>query len=298
MISIRDVAIIGSQMDLGAVRKGVDMGPLAIRHAGLTQRIKEMGINVKDCGDVVVKVVENEGDPKLRYAYEINDANTRLYHTVLNQFRNGHFPIVLGGDHSIAAGSISASMEHYGKIGVIWIDAHGDYNDEKITPSGNMHGMPLSALCGYGPDCMVAFTKQRLSPENVAIVGARALDPLEIVKLKDTGVNVFSISDVHANGMLNTIREAIKMAGEGTAGIHLSMDMDALDPTQAPGVGTPVYNGLTQREVFIACEELHRAGKLIAMDLVETNPLLDKRNITGHVATEIILSCLGCTSYN
>lgn len=293
----RTVWIIGVQMDLGSFRKGVDMGPLAIRHAGLVQKIKDIGYTVIDRGDIVPLVATYEGNPRLRYEKEINDANIRLYREVNRCISSNAFPIVLGGDHSIAAGSIAGSLKNHKSIGVIWIDAHGDFNDESITPSGNMHGMPLSAVSGCGPDCMVSFEKRRVDPGKIVIVGARALDPLEIIKLKDKGVTVISISEIHSIGMLAAIKKAIDIAGDGTEGIHLSFDMDALDPTQAPGVGTPVLNGMTQREAFIACEMVSKSGKLIALDVVETNPLLDKKNMTGILASELILACLGNTNY-
>ena len=291
------ISIIGSQMDLGAFRKGVDMGPLAIRHADLIPKIRDAGYNVTDFGDIVPLVAENEGNPKMRYEKEINESNKRLYEKVVSCYEEGYFPIILGGDHSIAAGSISASLAMHKKVGIIWIDAHADFNDEQITPSGNIHGMPLSAVSGCGPDSLVSFSSIRANPNNVVIVGARSIDPLEKIKLKEKGVTVFSISDVHAIGITKVIRQAIEIAGNGMDAIHLSFDMDALDPTQAPGVGTPVYNGLTQREAFIICEEMHKSEKLIAIDVVETNPLLDKRNMTGILASELILACLGVTEY-
>ena len=296
MIS-KTINIIGVQMDLGAVRKGVDMGPSAIRHAGLLHRIKDIGYEVVDKGDVVPAVEHGEGNPKMRYAKEINDANDRLFSLVDLTHKKGDFPLVLGGDHCIAAGSISASSENFGDIGVIWIDAHGDFNDDQITPSGNMHGMPLSAVCGYGPDCMVDFTDKRVDPKNVVIVGARDLDPQERVKLQEAGVTIFSIADVHTLGMAEVMQQAIRIASERTNGLHLSFDLDALDPIEAPGVGTPVPNGLTQREAFIACEQISKSDKLISMDLVEVNPLLDNRNKTGILATELILTCLGSINY-
>ena len=296
-MSNKKIGVIGSQMDMGAFRKGVDMGPLAIRHAGLLDRIREIGLDVKDYGDVTPLVAESQGDPHLRYEKEINEANERLYRKVCHIYREGRMPLILGGDHSIAAGSASATLDEYKNVGILWVDAHGDFNDETITPSGNMHGMPLSALCGCGPESMVSFGSVRANPKNVAIIGARALDPLEKEKLKEKGVSVFSISQVHSEGIKSVIEKALAVAGSDTAGIHVSFDIDALDPTQAPGVGTPVLNGLSQREAFIICEELFRSGKLLAMDLVETNPLLDKRNMTGILAAELIMACLGNTEY-
>jgi arginase len=293
----KNIAVVGSQMDLGAVRKGVDMGPLAIRHSGLIQKIQDIGYSVKDYGDIVTMVATDEGDPSMRYAKEVNEANRRLYEKVLEIHKEKAFPIILGGDHSIAAGSISATAECFGKIGVIWVDAHGDFNDDKITPTGNIHGMPLSAVCGCGPDSIVSFTDARVDPHNAVIIGARDLDPEETKKLKKNGVTVFSISDVHNFGIRKIIEDAITIASDGTKGIHLSFDMDGLDPGNAPGVGTPVPNGLTNREGFIICEVLSDTARLLAIDMVETNPLLDNRNATGILAAELIITCIGKTDY-
>lgn len=293
----KNIGIIGSQMDLGAVKKGVDMGPLAIRHSGLIRKIRENGYKVKDYGDIVPMVATSEGNENMRYEKEVNEANARLFKRVLRIHEDGTFPIILGGDHSIAAASVSATAQHYGDIGVIWVDAHGDYNDEKITPSGNIHGMPLSAVCGCGPDSIVSFTGVRVDPRKIAIVGARDLDSMEKKKLKEKGVNVFSISDVHHFGISKIMEEAIEVVSDGTKGIHLSFDMDALDPGNAPGVGTPVMNGLTNREGFMICEILEDTGRLLAIDMVETNPLLDIRNSTGILAAELILTCVGKTDY-
>lgn len=297
MLSNRKITIVGSQMDLGAVRKGVDMGPLAIRHAGLITKIRDMGFEVKDEGDILCSVAEGEGNPKMRYEKEINESNVILFSKVLGAHEENRFPIILGGDHSIAAGSVSATLTHFGKIGIIWVDAHADFNDDTTTPSGNIHGMPLSAVAGCGPDSLVKFTGVRASVKNIVIIGARSIDPFEKEKMKKEGVNVFSISDVHAMGIREVMKRAIEIASDGTEGIHLSFDMDALDPTQAPGVGTPVHNGLTQREAFIICEMMNDSGYLRAMDLVETNPLLDNRNATGILASELITACLGSTDY-
>ncbi len=293
----KNIGIVGSQMDLGAVRKGVDMGTLAIRHSGLVQKIQENGFTVKDYGDILPMVATSEGEKNMRYEKEINEANERLFKRVLEIYEEDAFPIILGGDHSIAAASVSATAQQYKDIGVIWVDAHGDFNDDKITPSGNIHGMPLSAVCGCGPDSIVSFTGARVDPHKIAIVGARDLDPQETKKLKKNGVNVFSISDVHHFGISKIMEEVIEIVSDGTKGIHLSFDMDALDPGNAPGVGTPVMNGLTNREGFIICEILSDINRLLAIDMVETNPLLDTRNSTGILAAELILTCVGKTDY-
>jgi len=291
------IDIIGSQMDLGAVRKGVDMGPSAIRHAGLIDKIRKIGYTVTDKGDIVPDVAESPGDPRMRYAKEIFSANKQLFERVKNSLENGHFPLILGGDHSIAAGSVSAAAEHYGNIGILWIDAHGDFNDEKITPTGNIHGMPLSAVCGLGPDSMVSFSSKRTDPRKVVIIGARDIDPDEKIKLRENGVAVFSISDIHTMGMYEIMVEALQIASDGTVGIHVSLDMDAIDPEYAPGTGTPVPNGLTLRETYLAIELIRKSGRMLSMDVVEVNPLLDIRNKTGMLASDLIQTALGSTEY-
>ena len=293
----KTINIIGVQMDLGAVRKGVDMGPSAIRHAGLLHKIQELNYEVIDRGDIVPPVEHGVGNPKIRYSKEINETNDRLFTLVDFCHKHGDFPVVLGGDHCVAAGSISASAENFDNIGVIWIDAHGDFNDDSTTLTGNMHGMPLSAVCGLGPECMVEFTNKRIDPKKVVIIGARDLDPLEKEKLHKAGVSIFSMPDVHTLGMAEVMQQALRIVSENTTGIHVSFDIDALDPIEAPGVGTPVPNGLTQREAFIACEQISKSNKLIALDLVEVNPLLDNRNQTGCLAAELILTCLGSLNY-
>jgi arginase len=291
------IDIIGSQMDLGAVRKGVDMGPSAIRHAGLIEKIERIGYTVKDKGDVVPAVAVSQGDPKLRYEKEINASNEQLFRKVKESLDEAHFPLILGGDHSIAAGSVSAVSQHYGNIGILWIDAHGDFNDDRITLTGNMHGMPLSAVCGLGPDSMVSFSSGRVDPSHVAIIGARDIDPEEKIKLRKNGVSVYSISDIHTMGIYEILVEALDVVSNGTCGIHLSLDMDAIDPEYAPGTGTPVPNGMTLRETYLAVELVRKSGKLLSMDVVEVNPLLDIKNKTGILASDLIQTALGSTEY-
>ncbi|MBR6351679.1 MAG: arginase [Firmicutes bacterium] len=291
------IDIIGSQMDLGAVRKGVDMGPSAIRHAGLIEKIERIGYTVKDKGDVVPAVAVSQGDPKLRYEKEINASNEQLFRKVKESLDEAHFPLILGGDHSIAAGSVSAVSQHYGNIGILWIDAHGDFNDDRITLTGNMHGMPLSAVCGLGPDSMVSFSSGRVDPSHVAIIGARDIDPEEKIKLRKNGISVYSISDIHTMGIYEILVEALDVVSNGTCGIHLSLDMDAIDPEYAPGTGTPVPNGMTLRETYLAVELVRKSGKLLSMDVVEVNPLLDIKNKTGILASDLIQTALGSTEY-
>ena len=291
------VDIIGIQMDLGASRRGVNMGPSAIRYSGLLEKLELLGIRACDKGDIIPLIPESEDNAAMRHAKEINEANERLYRTVRESLRGGAVPVVLGGDHCVAAGSIPAVAEELGDIGVIWIDAHGDFNNEKSSPSGNMHGMPLSAVCGCGPDAMVSFSGARIHPRHVAQVGARDLDTAERERLRENGVSVFSISDIDKLGMAEVMRRAIAVAGEGTHGIHLSFDVDAITPEAAPGVGTPVHSGLTVREAFLAAEMLAESGRVVSVDMVEVNPMLDAFNKTGILACELILSVLGKTVY-
>ena len=229
---------------------------------------------------------------------QVNATNRQLYEEVTETLENGRFPLVLGGDHSIAAGSVSAVAKHYepqGEIGVIWIDAHGDWNSDESTISGNMHGMPFSAVCGWGPDSMVDFgQKPHFVPTAHCVqVGGHDFDEAEAARMKEAGMNVFTISAIDKRGMSEVMKEAIRIAGEGTVGIHLSFDVDAITPEYAPGTGTPVENGITAREAFLAVEMLAQSGKLISMDLVEVNPILDDKNKTGRMASELIQLALG-----
>ena len=293
----KNIDIIGVQIDFGAAQKGVAMGPLAIRYAGLKDDLRGMGYTVRDKGDIVPP----EDGISLRHMIrfeQVNATNKQLYEEVTDSLKKGNFPLVLGGDHSIAAGSVSAVAKHYepqGEIGIIWIDAHGDWNDDKSTISGNMHGMPFSAVCGWGPDSMVDFgQKPHFVPTAHCVqVAGHDFDVAEAARMKEAGMNVFPISEIDRCGMRDVMEKAIRIAGEGTAGIHLSFDVDAITPEYAPGTGTPVENGITAREAFLAVEMLAQSGKLISMDLVEVNPILDERNKTGRMASELIQLALG-----
>lgn len=296
-----EIDLIGVQIDFGAAQKGVAMGPLAIRYAGLKDDLRSMGYTLRDKGDIVPP----EDGMSLRHMIrfeQVNATNKQLYEEVSETLENGRFPLVLGGDHSIAAGSVSAVAKHYepqGEIGVIWIDAHGDWNDDNSTISGNMHGMPFSAVCGWGPDSMVDFgQKPHFVPTAHCVqVGGHDFDEAEAARMKEAGMNVFTISSIDKRGMSEVMKEAIRIAGEGTVGIHLSFDVDAITPEYAPGTGTPVENGITAREAFLAVEMLAQSGKLISMDLVEVNPILDDKNKTGRMASELIQLALGKVVY-
>ena len=273
--SMKKVDIIGVQMDMGAGTRGVNMGPAAIRYAGLTDGIKALGMECLDKGDLIPMASGKTAD-NMRCYEQVNDINKKLYHEVMSSLENGAFPIVLGGDHSIAAGSISATSKHYKNIGIIWVDAHGDWNNEESSPSGNMHGMPFSAVCGAGPDIMVDFGQ----------------DPVYV-----NTKNCVQIADIDRMGMPEVIDKAIEIASAGTEGIHVSFDVDSITPESAPGTGTVVHSGLTLREAFYLIETLCQSGKVIALDMVEVNPMLDIRNKTGELAMELTLSMLGKVVY-
>lgn len=298
MNQMKNIHVIGMQMDLGASKRGVNMGPLAIRYTGLMEKLAELGFSAVDKGDIIAGKPETD-NPKMKNFKPIFEANKKLFENVTDTLKDGAFPVILGGDHCVAAGSIAATNNYFGKVGVIWIDAHGDFNNDESSPSGNMHGMPLSALTGFGPDKMVAFAEQLkyVSPGNVAVVGGRDIDPGERKSMAASGIHVFSIHDVDKLGMSEVIKRAIEVASTGTDGIHVSFDVDAITPQEAPGVGTPVHSGLTVREAFLAAELVAESGKLIALDMVEINPILDERNRTGILACELILSFLGKTVY-
>ncbi|MBR2540200.1 MAG: arginase [Mogibacterium sp.] len=297
----KNLDIIGVQIDFGAARKGVAMGPLAIRYAGLKQNLRGLGFNVIDKGDIIPP----DDGMSLRHMInfeQVNATNKRLYEAVRATLDKGHFPLVLGGDHSIAAGSVSAVAKHYepeGEIGIIWIDAHGDWNNEKSTISGNMHGMPFSAVCGWGPDSMVDFGQKPhfVSTEHCVQIAGHDFDKAEAARMKEAGMHVFSMTEIDRRGMHDVMQEAIRIAGEGTVGIHLSFDVDAISPEFAPGTGTPVPDGITAREAFLAAEMLADSGKLLSMDLVEVNPILDERNKTAIMASELILLAMGKKVY-
>lgn len=289
--------LIGVQMDLGASKRGVSMGPMAIRYGGLCEGLRQMGFTVNDLGDIAPLPTGATADNMQNYE-QVIDVNRRLYQIVSDMLAQGHFPVVLGGDHSIAAGSISAAVRHDRSIGVIWIDAHGDWNNEESSPTGNMHGMPFSAVCGHGPACMVDYGDEPVfvDVKRCVQIGGRDIDTLERQRMKQAGVTVFPINMVDKLGMEQVITRAIEVAGAG-GGIHLSFDIDAIDPQAAPGTGTVVHSGLTVREAFLAVELLAESGKLRSMDMVEVNPILDERNKTGILASELIQSALGKTVY-
>jgi len=291
------IDIIGVPMDLGQSRRGVDMGPSAIRYANLRQRLEALGHTIEDKGNIEVPIQEtcSINDPKLKYIDCIVPMGRRLAGAVATSIRGGRFPLVLGGDHSLSVGSVRGAAKHK-KLGLIWLDAHADFNTHETTPSGNIHGMPLAALCGLGDPRLTALwgeTPPVIDPKRVAILGARDLDEGEKANLRSVGVMVQSMEQVDRIGMVAALEKAIERVSRDVDGIYLSFDLDALDPRFAPGVGTPVVGGLTFREVHLACEVLAESGKLIGMDIVEVNPILDEKNQTAKLAVDFACSALG-----
>jgi arginase len=297
-----DIDIIGIPIDLGADRRGVDMGPSAIRYARLQPQLEAMGHVVRDEGNLEVPIAEmcSINEPTLKYIDCIVPMARRAAGAVATSIQAGHFPLVLGGDHSIALGSIRGAAR-IKKPGLIWVDAHADFNTPQTTPSGNIHGMPLAALCGLGDSRLVQLWDEStpvIDPRQVAIIGARDLDPGEKENLRDAGVLVLGMEQIDRMGMFQAMRSAIGHISPGTDGLYLSFDVDSLDPRHAPGVGTPVAGGLTYREAHLACEMVAETGKLMGIDMVEVNPILDTQNQTGELAVALILSALGRRVWN
>jgi arginase len=295
------IRIIGVPMDLGASRRGVDMGPSALRVAGLQSRLKQLGRQVEDEGNVAVPQAEEQpyGEKKARYLDEISQTCKGLAEMVRKTLDEDLFPLVLGGDHSIAVGTVAGAAAHFHKsgkrIGVIWLDAHGDMNTPESSPSGNIHGMPLASIMGYGPPELVdlAGVKPMVEPRNVALVGIRDLDSKERRFAKESGVHVFTMRDIDERGMREVMAEAIRFATDDTAGIAVSLDMDFVDPSDAPGVGTPVRGGVTYREAHLALEMIADSRAMVSFELVEINPVIDLHNTTALLGVELVLSGLG-----
>jgi arginase len=288
-------------MDLGAGRRGVDMGPSALRVAGLNEKLQKLGYDVEDWGNVVVDQPESlpEGPSHARYLPQIAHTCERLAQLVEKAASDGRCPLVLGGDHSIAVGTL-AGMSRYlhkasQKLGLIWIDAHADMNTPESSPSGNVHGMPLACAIGQGPRQLtqIAGYAPSVDANNVAIVGLRSVDEVERLNVRGMGVHPFTMRDIDERGMRSVIAEAIAYASDGTAGFHLSFDMDAVDPSEAPGVGTPVPGGITYREAHLAVEIICDSGKMTSMEIVEVNPVLDIANRTALLAVELVTSAMG-----
>jgi arginase len=295
------IRIIGVPMDLGASRRGVDMGPSALRVAGLQARIKQLGHQVEDIGNISVKQPEemSYGEKRAKYLAEIADACKDLAVMVEKSLEEGMMPVVLGGDHSIAAGSLSGVATHFKKkekkIGLVWLDAHGDINTPESSPSGNVHGMPLAAAMGYGATELVELQgfKPKVEPQNISLVGIRDLDSQEKKLAKKSGVHVFTMRDIDERGMREVMSDALKYAMDDTDGISVSLDMDFVDPSDAPGVGTPVRGGVTYREAHLAMEMLADTEAMVSLEVVEINPVIDEHNRTALLGVELVLSGLG-----
>jgi arginase len=294
----KQVAIIGAALDLGAGRRGVDMGPSAIRYAGLHDRLAGIGYHVLDWGDVETAVLEatEDTDPSARYLPEIKAACGRIARLVGLALEQGSLPLVLGGDHSVALGTLGGLAAAHGAGGVLWIDAHGDLNTPETSPSGNVHGMPLAAALGFanGRFESDAWTLPAVTPDRVALVGLRALDVREQERIRELGMKTYTMSDIDRIGIERAIRESLAhIAGPGF--VHVSLDMDALDPEVAPGVGTPVRGGLSYREAHLALELVAESGLAGSFEVVEVNPILDRENATAALAVELVASALGKT---
>jgi arginase len=295
------VHLLGVPMDLGSGRRGVDMGPSAIRIAGIADRLIDLGNKVVDEGDIVIKNMEElkVGQERARYLPEIARAAGLLARKIERIMGHGHFPLILGGDHSIAVGTVSGIAAHaqrqQQRVGLLWIDAHGDINTPETSPSGNIHGMPLAALLGYGaPELTeVAGPGPKVDPANVALVGIRSLDTGEKKRLKETGVQVHTMSDVDRHGVHRVMQKALKRITDGTHYVHVSFDLDAVDPTVAPGVGTPVKGGLDYREAHLIMEVIADAGVMTSLEMVEVNPILDQGNASAVFAVELVQSAFG-----
>ena len=298
-----DIGIINVHLDLGAGRRGTDMGPSAIHVAGLIPRLRSLGHGIMPVRHFGGGSFEEAtpGDPSARFLPIIFETCRQLRDAVEDGLAKGGFPLVLGGDHAQAIGTISALARHHRskgeRVGVIWVDAHTDMNTPSTSPSGNIHGMPLAALLGRGADDLVGLAGESpaLFPEDVVIMGARDVDATEIPLVRELGVRVYTMQEIDRRGTATCMAEALERVTAHTKGVHLSFDLDGVDPEAAPGVGTPVPGGLTIRECHTICEMLNQSGKLIGMEMVELNPTLDVRNKTGELAVWLILSALGKT---
>jgi arginase len=296
------VCIIGVPMDLGAARRGVDMGPSAVRYTDLRERLEKLGHTVQDAGNVPVPFredAERGAQRGARYLGAITDVCADVAGRVKAALTDGQLPVVLGGDHAVSAGSVAGAAAHLAasgqQLGVVWVDAHGDLNTPATSRSGNVHGMPLSALLGYGDKAMtsIAGTPPAIRASDLALVGLRDLDESERAHIRKWNLSAFTMRALDERGVRSVMEEAIAIATRSTAGLWVSFDMDVIDPDEAPGVGTPVPGGITYREAHLSMEMLADTGKLVGIDVVEVNPVLDEKNRTAEIACELILSALG-----
>jgi arginase len=288
-------------MDLGAGRRGVDMGPSALRVAGLNEKVASLGYEIEDLGNIAVDQPERlpVGRENARYLPQIAQTCARLAQMVEKAADHGRVPLVLGGDHSVAMGTVAGMARNFHaageKLGLIWIDAHADMNTPESSPSGNVHGMPLACILGMGPkelNSLAGFAPM-VDPANVAIIGLRSVDEIERQNVRNAGVHAFTMRDIDERGLTSVMKEGIALATKGTAGFHLSFDMDSVDPQEAPGVGTPVRGGITYREAHLAMETICDCGQMASIEFVEVNPVIDEVNRTALLAVELIMSAMG-----
>jgi arginase len=291
------ITIIGMPMDLGQLRRGVDMGPSAMRYAGMVERLSNLNYEVEDYGDITIGRPETvmKNQESLRNLELVAEKSSLLAEKVDEVIKTGAFPLVLGGDHSIAIGTLAGVAKHYRNLGVIWYDAHGDLNTEDTSPSGNIHGMPLAVSMGLGHKKLteLAGYSPKVKPENIVIIGARALDDGEKILIREKGIKVYTMHEVDRLGMTKVMEETIAYLKDKTDGVHLSLDLDGLDPRDAPGVGTPVLGGISYRESHLAMEMLAEANIITSAEFVEVNPILDEKNKTATVAVALMASLFG-----
>ena len=300
-MSSREIEIIGVPLDLGQRRRGVDMGPSALRVAGLQAKLEALGYSVTDRGNVPVAVAETKGrgDDRVPFLEEIAYSAERTAECVQQALARHATPVVLGGDHSVAAGTVAGVAAHFraqgARIGLLWIDAHSDINTPETSPSGNVHGMPLAAVLGMGPALLSDLLgwSPKVLPQHTVVVGIRDVDVAERANIRHSGITVYTMRDIDELGLRAVMEKALQVVATGTAGFHVSMDMDWVDPTEAPGVGTPVPGGATYREAHLAMEILADHGGMRSLELVEVNPILDERNRTAALAVQLICSAFG-----
>jgi len=300
-MSLAKISIIGVPMDLGADRRGVDMGPSALRYSGLNEQLTALGCEVRDLGDIDVTIPETQhfGDPHAKYLREISDACRQLAQMVLRTYEEGRTPLVLGGDHSIAVGTMSGMSEAFRRqnkrLGLIWFDAHADMNTPEISPSGNVHGMPMAGILGYGARELTHIFDfaPKVRPECAVMIGIREVDKDERTLVRKSGVHVFTMKDIDKRGIGNVMDEALSIVTSQTDGFSVTLDADFLDPMDTPGVATPVRGGADYREAHLAMEMVADTGKMASFEITEINPILDVHNKTATVGMELVLSAFG-----
>lgn len=293
----KNISIIGVAFDKGAGTRGVALGPEAIRYAGIKNRLEKIGYNVEDRGDLKNSdnIAENDKKLNLKNLNEVIDINSKLCNEVSTVINEGKFPLVLGGDHSIAIGSIAGAMQKHKRLGIVWFDAHGDINTDKTSPSGNIHGMPMAVALGMGHEKLTSIggIENKLLPEDIVVIAARDLDSGERIVFKDLGIKVFTMHEIDVLGIEEVTKQAIEIASKDTDGIHLSFDVDGVDPTVTPGTGTRVPGGATYREANLCLEMLAQCENIVSAEFVEVNPLIDDKNKTAEMAAIFIGSFMG-----